>query len=165
MTNAIRARIDQIRQGKVPEGYVRTRAGIMPSDWPTTIKARDVFYSHSVKSNGCGLTVLSATQDRGIIPRSEVDIDIKYDTNNLDNYKKVAVGDFVISLRSFQGGIECSAYEGIISPFVNDFNLIIVKLGVFYVKASFCHIIDSLYYTILSPFSRYGSTSPWNPLV
>ena len=116
MTNAIRARIDQIRQGKVPEGYVRTRAGIMPSDWPTTIKARDVFYSHSVKSNGCGLMVLSATQDRGIVPRSEVDIDIKYDTNNLDSYKKVDVGDFVISLRSFQGGIECSTYEGIVSP-------------------------------------------------
>ena len=43
-------------------------------------------------------------------------IDIKYDENSLGTYKKVEVGDYVISLRSFQGGIEYSEYEGIVSP-------------------------------------------------
>src|SRR5690606_8853904 len=55
-------------------------------------------------------------QDRGIILRSELDIDIKYDKESLGTYKKVEPGDFVISLRSFQGGIEYSEYEGIVSP-------------------------------------------------
>ncbi len=48
--------------------------------------------------------------------RRLVDIDIKYDGSNLGTYKKVDKGDFVISLRSFQGGIEYSDYVGIVSP-------------------------------------------------
>ena len=32
------------------------------------------------------------------------------------NYKEVRVGDFIISLRSFQGGIEYSRHHGICSP-------------------------------------------------
>ena len=88
----------------------------MPVDWEIGVKAKDVFRNSSVKHQGKDLTVLSATQDRGIVPRSEVDIDIKYDEGNIDSYKKVEKGDFVISLRSFQGGIELSNYEGVVSP-------------------------------------------------
>jgi len=33
-----------------------------------------------------------------------------------DGYKLIKKGDFAISLRSFQGGIEYSEYQGIISP-------------------------------------------------
>ena len=60
--------------------------------------------------------VLSSTQDRGIVPRDDVDIDIKYDVASILSYKKVCKGNFVISLRSFQGGIEYSAYTGLVSP-------------------------------------------------
>ena len=67
------------------------------------------------KHNG-QFEVLSATQDRGVIPRSQVDIDIKYSEESVSGYKKVDKGDFVISLRSFQGGIEYSEYEGLVSP-------------------------------------------------
>lgn len=88
----------------------------MPLDWPEGITAKDVFRNYTNKSHGGEYEVLSATQDRGIIPRSEVDIDIKFDDGNLETYKKVDPGDFVISLRSFQGGIEYSEYEGIVSP-------------------------------------------------
>lgn len=80
------------------------------------IKAKEIFKSIVDKSHGGTLEVLSATQDRGIIPRSQVDIDIKYDDSSLPSYKKVEKGNFVISLRSFQGGIEYSEYEGIVSP-------------------------------------------------
>ena len=34
----------------------------------------------------------------------------------LSGYKLIDIGDFVISLRSFQGGIEYSNYRGILSP-------------------------------------------------
>ena len=116
MTLELRQRIEQIRRGEVPEGYVRTKAGMMPVDWEIGVKAKDVFRNSTVKHQGKDLTVLSATQDRGIVPRSEVDIDIKYDEGNIDSYKKVKKGDFVISLRSFQGGIELSNHEGVVSP-------------------------------------------------
>lgn len=79
-------------------------------------KAKDLFQSVSDKDHNGDLAVLSSTQDRGIVPRVEVDIDIKYDACSLVNYKKVSKGNFVISLRSFQGGIEYSAYTGLVSP-------------------------------------------------
>ena len=79
-------------------------------------KAKELFQSVSDKDHNGDLAVLSSTQDRGIVPRDEVDIDIKYDVCSLVNYKKVSKGNFVISLRSFQGGIEYSTYTGLVSP-------------------------------------------------
>lgn len=84
-------------------------------DWQY-VQARKLFQNITDKKhNGLG-NVLSANQERGIILRSEGNIDIKYDEDNLKNYKKVRPGEFVISLRSFQGGIEYSKYEGLLSP-------------------------------------------------
>lgn len=79
-------------------------------------RAKEIFANISDKQHNGDLRVLSSTQDRGIVPRDEVDIDIKYDPASLANYKKVQHGNFVISLRSFQGGIEYSAYTGLVSP-------------------------------------------------
>lgn len=81
-----------------------------------SVRAATVFRNVTDKKHDGTLEVLSATQDRGIIPRSQVDIDIKYAEESLTGYKKVTKGNFVISLRSFQGGIEYSEYTGIVSP-------------------------------------------------
>ena len=118
MTPQIKQRIEQIRSGEVPKGYKRTKAGIMPLDWCTEkeYKAKDIFKSVTNKKHNGEFEVLSATQDKGVIPRDQVDIDIKFDESNITSYKKVDRGDFVISLRSFQGGIEYSEYEGLVSP-------------------------------------------------
>ncbi|WP_446488165.1 restriction endonuclease subunit S [Enterococcus avium] len=62
------------------------------------------------------LPVLSVTQDHGVVYREQVGIDIKYDKATLKNYKVIHQGDFVISLRSFQGGFELSDKLGITSP-------------------------------------------------
>ena len=51
------------------------------------------------------LPVLSACQDiRGMAPRSESGYDIFHDKSNEVTYKRVLPGQFVIHLRSFQGG-------------------------------------------------------------
>ena len=62
------------------------------------------------------LPVLSATQDRGMIRRDENSINIFHDKKNEAGYKRVLPGQFVIHLRSFQGGFAHSAIEGITSP-------------------------------------------------
>lgn len=80
------------------------------------LRADKIFKNYTNKSHNGELEVLSATQERGVIPRSMNNIDIKFDEGSLGNYKKVEIGDYVISLRSFQGGIEYSEYEGIVSP-------------------------------------------------
>nr|WP_288319971.1 restriction endonuclease subunit S [uncultured Haemophilus sp.] len=78
-------------------------------------KAEDVFISISEKNHET-FPVLSATQDKGMISRNEVGIDIKYDVNSLKTYKLVRKDQFVIHLRSFQGGFAHSAIDGITSP-------------------------------------------------
>ena len=115
MDKEIKERIAAINSGIIPEGYKKTKVGIVPWGWEV-IKAKEVFSNISNKKHNGDLEVLSSTQDKGIIPRSMLDIDIKYDKESTSNYKKVEKGNFVISLRSFQGGIEYSEYEGLISP-------------------------------------------------
>lgn len=79
------------------------------------LKAKDIFKS-IVEKGKENLPVLSVTQDNGVVYREKVGIDIKYDTSTLNNYKVIHPGNFVISLRSFQGGFELSDKFGITSP-------------------------------------------------
>jgi len=60
--------------------------------------------------------VLSASQIYGMIDRNEIDIDIKFDEKSIKSYKIVEPGDYVIHLRSFQGGFAFSDKKGICSP-------------------------------------------------
>ena len=79
------------------------------------LHADEIFKSVSIK-NKAGEQLLSATQDRGIIPRSMLEARVTMPAGDTDSFKLVEKGDFVISLRSFQGGIEYSAYRGLVSP-------------------------------------------------
>ena len=63
-----------------------------------------------------GLPVLAITQEHGAIPRHMIDYHVSVTEKSIESYKVVRVGDFIISLRSFQGGIEYSKYHGICSP-------------------------------------------------
>ena len=83
-------------------------------DWEQR-KAGEIFKSVSDKGY-IDLPVLSASQELGMILRDEIGIDIKYDESSIKNYKRVKPGQFVIHLRSFQGGFAWSDIEGITSP-------------------------------------------------
>jgi type I restriction enzyme, S subunit len=85
-----------------------------PSDWQS-LRARDIFESRSVKNYG-NEPVLSVTQDKGVVLRNSMERRIEASEANTNSYKLVEPGDFVISLRSFQGGLEFSRYKGIVSP-------------------------------------------------
>ena len=63
-----------------------------------------------------GLPVLAITQEHGAIPRHLIDYHVSVSEKSIESYKVVRVGDFIISLRSFQGGIEYSRHQGICSP-------------------------------------------------
>lgn len=79
------------------------------------VKAAELFTTRSEKNKN-GLPVLSVTQDQGILLRSELERRISSASENHPNYKVVFSGDFVISLRSFQGGLEYSRIRGAVSP-------------------------------------------------
>jgi len=60
--------------------------------------------------------VLSASQELGMIERSDINIDIKFEQDSISGYKIVRNGDYVVHLRSFQGGFAFSDRTGICSP-------------------------------------------------
>ena len=60
--------------------------------------------------------VLSASQEFGMIERSDINIDIKFEQDSISGYKIVRNGDYVVHLRSFQGGFAFSDRTGICSP-------------------------------------------------
>ena len=95
---------------KVPE----KRFPGFTDDWEQC-KAKELFVSTADKGYP-ELPVLSATQDRGMIRRDENNINIFHDEKNEASYKRVLPGQFVIHLRSFQGGFAHSTIEGITSP-------------------------------------------------
>ncbi|NOR49003.1 MAG: restriction endonuclease subunit S [Methanosarcinaceae archaeon] len=90
------------------------RYSTLPEDWSIK-KASSIFSNISTKNND-NEKLLSATQDNGVIPRDMLDGDVMSPSGDTNSYKLVEEGDFVISLRTFQGGIEYSCYRGIISP-------------------------------------------------
>ena len=60
--------------------------------------------------------ILSASQELGMIERCDINIDIKFEQDSISGYKIVRKGDYVVHLRSFQGGFAFSDKTGICSP-------------------------------------------------
>ena len=60
--------------------------------------------------------ILSASQEKGMVNREELNLDIQFERSNINTYKVVRKGDYVIHLRSFQGGYAFSEKTGVCSP-------------------------------------------------
>ena len=78
-------------------------------------KLGEVFEEYSEKGHP-ELPALTIIQGGGTIRRDESDRALQYDKNSLANYKMVKKGDFIVHLRSFEGGLEIATNLGIISP-------------------------------------------------
>lgn len=83
-------------------------------EWVIT-KSAEIFKTVNER-NFSGLPVLSATQDKGMVTRESIGYNIFHDKANESTYKHIRPGQFVMHLRSFQGGFAHSAIEGICSP-------------------------------------------------
>ena len=88
--------------------------GEIPSHWEMR-KMKFSFEERSQKGFP-NLPLLAATQNHGVIRKTDYENRTVEATKSLDTLKLVEIGDFVISLRSFQGGIELCYEKGIISP-------------------------------------------------
>ncbi len=87
--------------------------GVIPEHWETR-KIKYLFAERSEKGHP-NEPVLCATQKYGVIPQNMYENRVVVVNKGLEGLKFVKEGDFVISLRSFQGGIEYAHYQGIIS--------------------------------------------------
>lgn len=88
----------------------------IPMHWVLE-KAKYAFELRRTKGNLKNLELLSPTQKYGVIPQSQLEgVVLVNEKTNLETFRTIHVGDFCISLRSFQGGFEYSTYEGVVSP-------------------------------------------------
>ena len=75
----------------------------------------NVFKEYSEKNHG-ELPALTIVQGQGTINRNESERNLMYEKSNLSSYKMVRKNDFIVHLRSFEGGLEIATLDGIISP-------------------------------------------------
>ena len=88
--------------------------GEIPVGWKLK-KMKYLFRDISIKNRPDEI-LLSVTQDQGVIPRGWLVNRPVMPTGNLETFKFIEKGNFAISLRSFEGGIEYCHHNGIISP-------------------------------------------------
>ena len=110
--------------------------GEIPEHWDT-IKMKYLFSERSEKGFP-DEPILCSTQKYGVIPQSMYENRVVVVNKGLEGLKLVEHGDFVISLRSFQGGIEYAHYRGIISAAYTILKLVMAdKLNENYVRFLF----------------------------
>ena len=78
-------------------------------------RAKELFDTVSERGRP-DLPLLAVMQDIGIVRRDELDRRVAMPDGDTSTYKVVRPGDFVISLRSFEGGLEYSTVTGLVSP-------------------------------------------------
>jgi type I restriction enzyme M protein len=86
----------------------------LPQHWKA-IKIKHLF-TERVEKGYPNEPLLAATQNMGVVPKEVYGQRTVLANKNFESLKLVRKGDYVISLRSFQGGIERAHYQGIISP-------------------------------------------------
>ena len=108
------ASLKKYKRGAV-DGLLSRKLKFRASDDWEEIRIADLFSPISDKGHG-DLTVLTIVQGMGTLPRDSVDRRISYDKTNTNTYKRVIENDFILHLRSFEGGLEIANSEGIVSP-------------------------------------------------
>ena len=101
---------------KIPE----IRFAEFTGDWEQR-KLGDVFEEYSEKDH-TELPALTIIQGSGTVKREESDRNLIYNKSNLSGYKMVRENDFIVHLRSFEGGLEKASSDGIISPAYHTFH-------------------------------------------
>src|SRR3990172_11769180 len=87
--------------------------GKVPSHWE--VRKTKYLFSERVQKGYPDEPLLAATQTKGVVPKTHYESRTVVAQKDLHLLKFAKQGDFVISLRSFQGGIEYAYFQGIIS--------------------------------------------------
>ncbi len=91
--------------------------GKIPIEWD--VIPSNLLFFDSVKKVEGEVELLTASQKYGVISQRkfmELETQVPVQKRNLNDLKDVQKGDFVISLRSFQGGIEIAQESGGVTP-------------------------------------------------
>ena len=110
---ALVERLKKYKRGVV-DGIFKRKISLNDDNW-SEITIADLFEPISDKNHPED-TVLTIVQGHGTIPRDSVERRITYDKSSVKTYKRAEIGDFILHLRSFEGGLEKTNSQGIVSP-------------------------------------------------
>lgn len=120
MNPTIKARIESIRRGEVPEGYKRTKIGIVPNEWGEE-RLKHYFKRLTRKNSEKNQNVLTISAQYGLISQEEF-FNKSLASEDKSNYFLLNKGDFAYN-KSYSNGYPYGAikrleyYEkGIVSP-------------------------------------------------
>lgn len=118
MTPEVRDRIEQIRHGNVPDGYKKTRSGIVPTEW-TDACLGDIYAERKEPGNE-SLPLLMVSIHSGVSDGEVDEDDLPKKVKRIEDksqYKRAAKGDLVFNMmRAWQGAIGTVRTEGMVSP-------------------------------------------------
>ena len=118
MTPEVKERIEQIRHGNVPEGYKKTRSGIVPCEW-TDACLGDIYIERKEPGND-RLPLLMVSIHSGVSDGEVDENDLPKKVKRIEDksqYKRAAAGDLVFNMmRAWQGAIGTVRTEGMVSP-------------------------------------------------
>lgn len=118
MKQEVRVRINQIRQGTVPEEYTKTRSGVVPTSWTPACLGN--IYTERKEPGNESLPLLTVSIHSGVsdgeLDEDELPKKVKR-IEDKSQYKRAATGDLVFNMmRAWQGAIGTVRTEGMVSP-------------------------------------------------
>ena len=108
------AALKKYKRGVVDGIFSRKLNFSYPQTW-AELEISELFMPISDKGYSDKI-VLTIVQGEGTMPRDSVDRRIAYDKSTISSYKRVLPNDFILHLRSFEGGLEIVNEEGVVSP-------------------------------------------------
>ena len=106
--------LKKYKRGVVDGIFSRKLNFSYPQTW-AELEISEIFMPISDKGYSDKI-VLTIVQGEGTMPRDSVDRRIAYDKSTISSYKRVLPNDFILHLRSFEGGLEIVNEEGVVSP-------------------------------------------------
>jgi len=118
MTPQIKQRIEQIRRGEVPEGYKKTKAGVIPSSW-ATFSLGDI-YTERKETGIPFLPILTVSIHSGVSDGALDEDELSKKVKRIEDktqYRTARAGDVVFNMmRAWQGAIGVVRQDGLVSP-------------------------------------------------
>lgn len=118
MNELIKQRIEQIRCGKVPVGYKRTKDYIVPLEW--TAFQFGALYTERKESGNNNLPILTVSIHSGVSDGALDEKEIGKKVRRIEDksqYKRAISGDLVFNMmRAWQGAIGVVCTDGMVSP-------------------------------------------------
>ena len=162
MNPTIKARIESIRRGEVPEGYKRTKAGILPVDWEFNPLSQLAQKSKTKNREKRYTKILTNSANEGIISQTDYFDKQIANNDNIEGYYIVKKGDFVynprISVAAPCGPINCYHGEeiGVMSPLYTAFSIDMKEIQRDYIEQFFS---STSWHRYMKSVANYGVRS------